>query len=941
MEGRTKLPTFLSITFLIVAVLSIGAYTAPSVEIESEEHILLVELKRPEELSNFDGRYEVIERYDDHVLLRADEEFVKRMKEQGLRVNMSPHRNRLYVGGEMFDYGEGEPDIPGELRVDDYRPGERGQYIVHMLGPTAQSWRSTLERMGVQVLNFMHNYAYRVRMTPELAKEVSDLHFVERVSIYHPYFKLQPCIEPGKVNIGFIPDAGVDSLTDFMGNVRLVSFRVSNDGGYLFRVYVPSTDLLHDLARMNDVLFISQYIEPELHCEMQSQIIGGGLWFFDDEDSDPDTAYRKHGDYGSYINQIGYNGSGVVIGIAGQGLGGGTTDSQHVDLQDRVIGGYPPEDWGGDDFTDSTPMAGCAAGNTYGGTGQTVYNDYYAGQGSAPSSELFAVKMFDEFGFPLLDPYESVEVAKVHGDASVHSNSWGLFTEGSYDSNANEMDKAVRDYNMTVTVSAGNGGPDHTTIESPAVGKNVIAVGATHNYNPSEGVNNPENVADFSSRGWTQDNRVKPDVVAPGEVIYSLHNDDSYMYISGTSLSSPAVAGTAAVIIQWYVYNHNSHPSPAIVKGLLINMANQLDGNTEGPVPNRDEGWGMVDISKLERPLDNPVPFYLSDQEHIFNGSGQVNEHTLVVDRLDEPLKISLVWTDKEAPGGTGDGRTLINDLNLEVETPGGEIIRGNAFDLSGDGQSDDGFTYPDAQVMGDFDYSGDGWDDTNNVENVYLHPDYVELGLYTVRVLAENIADDAVGIGENSQDYALVAYNAMDGTQDTFDISLYAGGDADGWNFVSFNLGPLDVTLESILENETHGISGSYDRLMYYDAETDGWLTYVPGRADHFNTLEAWNHRMGMWIRMSATDTLTVEGYVPTSTDITLYSGWNMVGLPSSTSGNHGLPAEVTIVGYFDATAEYNLAYDHNSEAFVFEPGKGYWLYNSADEAVVWTVEY
>jgi len=42
----------------------------------------------------------------------------------------------------------------------------------------------------------------------------------------------------------------------------------------------------------------------------------------------------------------------------------------------------------------------------------------------------------------------------------------------------------------------------------------------------------------------------------------------------------------------------------------------------------------------------------------------------------------------------------------------------------------------------------------------------------------------------------------------------------------------------------------------------------------------------------MSNDDTLTIEGTEQTTTDIILNPGWNMVGLPSSTSGNHILPA-------------------------------------------------
>ncbi len=169
------------------------------------------------------------------------------------------------------------------------------------------------------------------------------------------------------------------------------------------------------------------------------------------------------------------------------------------------------------------------------------------------------------------------------------------------------------------------------------------------------------------------------------------------------------------------------------------------------------------------------------------------------------------------------------------------------------------------------------------------------------------------------------------------FAIDLTVTADNDGWNFVSFNLFPDDTSLDILLA----GIDGSYDQLMWYDASHDEWFTYVPGRPDHYNTLQTWDHSMGVWIRVTEDVTLTVEGYAPVSTDITLHPGWNMVGLPSQSAGNHDLPVEVTRIGYFDASDEYNLVYDYDPENFVFEPGQGYWIYNGADHSVVWTVEY
>jgi len=339
-----------------------------------------------------------------------------------------------------------------------------------------------------------------------------------------------------------------------------------------------------------------------------------------------------------------------------------------------------------------------------------VYNTYYAGQGSAPESELFAVRIFDSLGNYIgpHDVYHIIQIANQNSDAYIHTNSWGVDGGGEYDSISSSFDAAVRGENMVVTTSAGNSGSSYNTIGTPATAKNVITVGGSQPYNPPEGYTNPENMYSSSSRGWTDDNRIKPDVIAPAQRIYSTMPNGGYSYMSGTSMSNPAVAGAAAVTVEWYEDNYDVRPSPAMVKALLINTANQMGGNTEGPIPNRDEGWGMVDISKLQRPLADPIPFYLSDQQFIFTSSGQVEEHLVMSDRLDEPLKFSLVWTDKEAPAGTGSGRTLVNDLHLEVESPSGLFYRGNAF--SG------GWTVAGANTMSVFDYSGDGWDDTNNV---------------------------------------------------------------------------------------------------------------------------------------------------------------------------------------------------------------------------------
>ncbi|MBS3817558.1 MAG: hypothetical protein KGY76_08360 [Candidatus Thermoplasmatota archaeon] len=175
------------------------------------------------------------------------------------------------------------------------------------------------------------------------------------------------------------------------------------------------------------------------------------------------------------------------------------------------------------------------------------------------------------------------------------------------------------------------------------------------------------------------------------------------------------------------------------------------------------------------------------------------------------------------------------------------------------------------------------------------------------------------------------------------FNISLHSDI-AGGWNFVSFPLLVEHPSLVDILEGSEENISGNYDKVMYYDAKNDGWRTYMPDRPEHYNDLGIWDRTMGIWIRMNQDDTLRITGYGPDTTTLDLFPGWNMIGMPinSTDSGTAlDIPAEVSQVGYFDATQDNNINYTEDVLDFSFEPGQGYWIYNDAGSKVTWDLQY
>jgi hypothetical protein len=252
-------------------------------------------------------------------------------------------------------------------------------------------------------------------------------------------------------------------------------------------------------------------------------------------------------------------------------------------------------------------------------------------------------------------------------------------------------------------------------------------------------------MAAFSSRGPTDDTRIKPDVVAPGSWILSGYSDlyqqgydastnprngayqydgwgfplnSAYKYMGGTSMSNPITAGGAAVVRDFYNKAYAVSASAALVKASLINSASDmLDENNDGfndndfPIPNNHEGWGLVNLANA---TDGTAQFVDNTGGVTTGGSAS---YQYGISASGAPLKITVVWSD--APSTEAATINLVNDLDVTVTDPTGTVYRGNVF-------------------SGGWSTTGGTADRRNNVENVYIQS--AVAGTWTVQVSGFNV---------------------------------------------------------------------------------------------------------------------------------------------------------------------------------------------------------
>ena len=275
--------------------------------------------------------------------------------------------------------------------------------------------------------------------------------------------------------------------------------------------------------------------------------------------------------------QAGYTGKGVRVAVLDTGV-----DATHPDLAGAVA---LAQNFTDDPDTRDTVGHGTHVASTIAGSGAASGGKY---RGVAPDASLLIGKVCQENGCP-----DSAILAGMQWAAEQHATVANLSLGGPDDADLDPLEEAVNTLTAQsgtlYVIAAGNDGPAAHTVSSPGSADAALTVGA---------VDRSDAIAPFSSRGpRTGDDAVKPDLTAPGVGIVAARAagtsegspvGDTYTALSGTSMATPHVTGSVALLAQ-------EHPgwTAAQYKDTLMAAAR--------PAPDQrvtDQGAGRVDVAR-------------------------------------------------------------------------------------------------------------------------------------------------------------------------------------------------------------------------------------------------------------------------------------------------------------------------------------------------------
>lgn len=679
----------------------------------------------------------------------------------------------IALSSGVIDVRGPSPEVPDSLRV---KPGDAAaeRYVlVKYPAPITAAQDQALREAAARVYAYLPSFAYLVRM-PEGATSSEALAAAGAVwsQPYHPFYKIAPGVReasaggPGAVKsvlVQIYPDADLKRAVEAIRALGVTSVAGFKEGSLFSRVRLlltPDEIAQHReaIARMPEVFWID--VEPRrallndttiwvgqsgLSGGMETPVFTSGLYGHDqiigvlDTGIDPDMCYFR--DPAKGLPPTNACDGGTLVDM-------GQRKVIAVNFLDTVecSGGIGPNEWDNNDH--GTHVAGTAAGDNF---ASPALHD--PGDGMAPGAKLViqdggfnpdSCADLPGIGCPVVDLKPIFQQAYDQG-ARIHTNSWGDQEENpvqnTYTVGCEDVDQFMWEHrDMLLVFAAGNTGPSDGTVGSPSVAKSALSVGATQ-HAVNAGV-----MTGFSSCGPTSDGRIKPEVAIPGQSIVSADSDYNATTnncgtraMSGTSMASPAAAGLAALVRQYYENGFQTsgvaeffdgfNPSGALVRATLVGSAQVMNN---GVIPAKCEGWGRITLDDALYFKSDARRLWVIDEEPGFmtGSAGEVKSFTFTVHASGGPFKATLAWSDY--PSTAAASPHINNDLDLNVTGPSG-AFHGNVF-------------------SGDESAAGGSEDRVNTLEQVLLKSPAP--GEYTVSVRAFNVPN-------GPQPYALVVMGA------------------------------------------------------------------------------------------------------------------------------------------------------------------------------------
>ncbi len=233
-----------------------------------------------------------------------------------------------------------------------------------------------------------------------------------------------------------------------------------------------------------------------------------------------------------------------------------------------------------------------------------------------------------------------------------------------WDLNKQNPDPAKRPHVVNNSWGGGQGDPWYRSAVQSWIDSGIFPSFANHNYGPGCGtVRTPadypesfgsgasdisDNIASFSGRGPSLFGVTKPDITAPGVSIRSSVPNNSYTFMSGTSMATPHTSGVVALL--WSYYPGLRRDIPSTVKKLrpATEMKNTTQGcGGDGPTdhPNNVYGWGIADVFQAY------TPFNVYTDRSVYNSGDKMDVFLSLVNPFDSSKFVDM-YVALRVPGG-------------------------------------------------------------------------------------------------------------------------------------------------------------------------------------------------------------------------------------------------------------------------------------------------